>query len=318
MKTNLNDLKSAVLAGRVPVESIATNPDLAPFERTKLLRSLRREAEELLKLRFDEAGLRSIVNASDSLARKIELGPDHPHLMDLSSKWVAVSTSKCRRTHESDRPQGFAMRAFPVMVWEFLEFTTAFGYNRRELWVAGGFGKWEPPLDWDLQVTHPTWPVTGISWFEATAFATWSGARLPSEREWQIAARGEDGRTFPWGNRPPATSQLNCYESGIHHLTPVDAYQSGATPSGIFDLSGNCGEWCAERVTTPPQTNSQNLAEWNSRTGEHRSALGLVDDWKIIRGGSFNKPAAACRTGKRFKSLPYYRYGDVGFRLVRD
>jgi len=88
-------------------------------------------------------------------------------------------------------------------------------------------------------------PVTGVTWQDSQDFAEWIGARLPTRAEYEKACRGEDGQLFPWGNTFDE-SKCNTAESGINHVTPADAYPSGASVYGILDLVGNVWEWAAD------------------------------------------------------------------------
>ncbi|MEV3853058.1 SUMF1/EgtB/PvdO family nonheme iron enzyme [Streptomyces sp. NPDC050095] len=87
-------------------------------------------------------------------------------------------------------------------------------------------------------------PVVWVTWHDADAYARWAGKELPSVSHWEKAARGPNGRAFPWGAEPTA-AKCNTAESGIGSTTPVTRYQSGVSPYGIFDLCGNVWEWCS-------------------------------------------------------------------------
>lgn len=121
------------------------------------------------------------------------------------------------------------------------------GYDLEPLWTAGGFGQFAAPEGWEPQLEHPNWPVTGVSWYEAQAYCRWTRCRLPTEAQWERAARGGDDRRYPWGNNDvPAPELLNCGESKIGHPTPVGVYPRGVSPEGIADMAGNVWEWCED------------------------------------------------------------------------
>ncbi len=128
------------------------------------------------------------------------------------------------------RPQGadFEIGRYPVTVAEYKLFVDYSGYKDERWWTAGGFGKEEDPGSWERQRDHPNRPVTLVSWFEAAAYSKWAGVRLPSADEWNLAARGLSGRTFPWGNEVPDATRANYAETGPGRPTPVGLYPAGA------------------------------------------------------------------------------------------
>jgi formylglycine-generating enzyme required for sulfatase activity len=194
---------------------------------------------------------------------------------------------------------------YPVTVGEYRRFVQSGGYQDEQFWAAGGFGQWKNPEGWDDQIQHPNRPVTGVSWHEASAYAAWAGCRLPTEAEWERAARGPEGRKFPWGNDQINPSLANYGASKIGSATPVGVYPRGATPDGILDMAGNVWEWCqdwwSDAYTADDVTNP---------TGPQKG------DRRVVRGGCWFLDSRYCRCACRYRVLPPGRYVNLGFRLV--
>jgi len=192
-------------------------------------------------------------------------------------------------------------------VGEYSEFAEHGGFTDRRWWAAGGFGESKSPEDWQEQLQFPNRPVVGMSWFEAMAYCAWVGCRLPTEAEWERAARGTEGRTFPRGNARPDATRLN-YDGNIGRPTPVGVYPRGATPDGIHDMAGNVWEWCLDRYD-----------ESYYKASEKRNPKGPTKDTvrAVVRGGSWGNGARVARSALRDRDLlPDYRSGYLGFRVV--
>jgi iron(II)-dependent oxidoreductase len=116
----------------------------------------------------------------------------------------------------------FAVGRYPVTVLNYLQFIEAGGYGDKRFWMAGGYGDYTAPENWQGQMRYPNRPILEVSWFEAAAYCAWADGRLPTEAEWESAARGgRDGVRYPWGNEEPDEYSANCVVSGPGHLTPV-------------------------------------------------------------------------------------------------
>jgi formylglycine-generating enzyme required for sulfatase activity len=188
--------------------------------------------------------------------------------------------------------QGFWMDRQPVTNRQFCDFLMARG-NREEGEVAWLDNK-SSRIDKKFRPKpgYEQHPVTGVSWYGARAYAAWAGKRLPTEQEWEKAARGIDGRRYPWGEEF-AAQRCNTTESGINDTTPAGQFgEPGRSVYGCDDMAGNVWEW------------TESL--WSK--GRER---------RVVRGGSWytSHVIAACACRSSF--IPGNRYNDLGFRCAR-
>ncbi len=160
-------------------------------------------------------------------------------------------------------------------------------------------------------------PVVKVSWDDAVAYCKWLAKttgqpyRLPSEAEWEKAARGTDGHIYPWGNQWEA-KRCNTFEGGKKGTTPVGFYPKGASPYGCLDMAGNVWEWCVTEYADgfKPYPYHSEEDEW---TEEY---LNRTNDLRVLRGGSWGVRQYYARCAFRFGFVDHYGDGNSGFRIV--
>jgi hypothetical protein len=203
------------------------------------------------------------------------------------------------------RVKAFKICKYPVTYAQFRVFFDAIdGYFNDAGW------KGMPSEEFRRGPVQQQWPIAdhpreNVSWYEATAFCRWLGHRLslpislPTEQEWQRAARGDDGRGYPWGERFDDTSRANTREKDLRHTTPVTMHPKGVSPYGVWDMGGNVWEWCRNLYEKAPQ-------------------IGLkAAGPRVLRGGSWLSIRNVTHTTFRYFALPKTQVHDVGFRIVQ-
>ncbi len=242
--------------------------------------------------------------------------------------WALDNERPAHTVHVAD----FYLDTTPVTNGDYLRFLEAGGYDQRRWWSAPG---WEhrqragltAPLFWSTDGSGSWWrrsfgnlvplqlnePVLHVCLYEAQAYAAWAGRRLPTEVEWEKAARwdpvSQRSRRYPWGDEDPTPERANL---GQRHLrpAPVGSYPAGASAYGVHQLIGDVWEWTSSTFSGYPGFEVFPYAEY--------SKVFFGEDYYVLRGGSFGTDRAACRGTFRNWDYPIRRQIFAGFRTARD
>ncbi|MDQ6988032.1 MAG: SUMF1/EgtB/PvdO family nonheme iron enzyme [Mariprofundaceae bacterium] len=219
-----------------------------------------------------------------------------------------VRTNAQNRPAHQVRTKAYRIDKYPVTEAQYAQFVAA--------------KKYRPPLAWkDGRIPRGTalHPVTMVSWYNARDYCTWAGKRLPTEAEWEKAARGTDGRRWPWSSTM-IPGNLNTYYK-VGHTTPVNAYPAGVSPYGVMDMAGNVQEWVADEFAPYSGTMASDevFQAKEIDPGYHRGSdekERLV--YFVMRGGSWKSDPFSTYTFHRNYSLPNYASDFFGFRCATN
>ncbi|OQA14691.1 MAG: Serine/threonine-protein kinase pkn1 [bacterium ADurb.Bin363] len=238
--------------------------------------------------------------------------PKNMILIPAGSFWMGSNTGE-----ENEKPvhkvtlDSYYIDKYPVTNAEFDKFIRESGYT--------GTGEWKKYYNKETK-NHP---VVAVNWFEAIAYAEWAGKRLPYETEWEKAARGNDMRKYPWGNKWEKsrcnTPDLNDPEIIKKRVdiydgkgtTPVGSFPDGASPYGVMDMAGQVWEWCEDWYDE----------NYYSKLGKAcKNPTGPESgEYRVLRGGAWGNLSGACRcTCRSYSQKPDYINFNVGFRCVKD
>ena len=210
---------------------------------------------------------------------------------------------------------------------QYQQFMKDTGYRAPQFWKNGSFAAG--------QADHP---VVGVSFGDAVEFCLWAAqasglpVRLPSEAEWEKAARGSDGRTYPWGNHWEA-GRANTYEARLKGTSPVGQFSpAGDSPYGVADLAGNVQEWCATIFDAYPYDPNDGRDRYLYDLGGHGLLPKQYDAGctsvitsaeaelgkSVVRGGSWRESKHQSRCAYRSWAAPLHRSDDTGFRCAYE
>ncbi|MEK6618430.1 MAG: formylglycine-generating enzyme family protein [Nitrospirota bacterium] len=247
--------------------------------------------------------------------------PANDEMVRVPAGWFLMGSTKKadRNAYPPELPQrrvyleAFDIDKYEVTAVQFLRFVLATD---------------RPPLlDWrydggNFQESMASHPVMHVSWHDADAYCQWAGKRLPTEAEWEKAARGEDGRVYPWGNQPAGLTRANFGRTGLSGpvrdrperlllyppIISVDKYENAVSPYGVHQMAGNVAEWVADwydphYYKTAPERNPKGPEQGTQRG---------------FRGGGWIDSTPSVRAAQRNGADPSMKMNWLGFRCARD
>lgn len=233
--------------------------------------------------------------------------PAHPQRSLVEFDWVTIpvgvfmmgsNPALDREAARDEQPQHpvevseFRIAREPVTNAQYEAFVDATGQALPAHWEGGR-----------IPAGQDSHPVVCVSWHDAQTFCTWAKVRLPTEAEWEKAARGVDGRIWPWGNEEP--DQARCsFNRNLEDTTPVGQYPAGASPDGVLDMAGNVWEWV-----------SSLYRDYRYSPGDDRENP-AAPGFRALRGGSFLSERDAVRCANRAPHPPDDRVSTHGFRVA--
>jgi formylglycine-generating enzyme required for sulfatase activity len=216
----------------------------------------------------------------------------------------------------------FYIDKFEVTNAQYQKFVEATGYpvpsGKGYLYTGDLLESFRP---WDDQAfNQPNHPVVNVTWFEAKAYCEWAGKRLPTEAEWEKAACGGlSGKKYPWGDEEPDDTRANFADKNVEmswanrsvddghaYPAPVGSYQSNGY--GLYDMSGNVWEWCADWYDEAYYSQSPKRNPKGPLSGRHR----------VLKGGSWYRASHTLRCAERVSDVPESRLNVTGFRCAKD
>lgn len=258
-----------------------------------------------IAVKIEEA--RDITSRAEAQIMAVTIDPEYDRLITIPGGPFVLGDRDGGAIEQPERIvtlSAFAIDAYETTFAQYYAFVNAAGHRKPRLY---SYPNVDPePLRY---LTNAFNPVVGVAWEDALAYCLWRGKRLPTEAEWERAAKGTDRRAWPWGDRAePHFANLVGDEDGFKYTAPVGAQRRDRSPEGVFDLTGNVMEWTSDwfderAYATVPASDP---------SGPPRGVE------RVIRGASWNDSLHRGRTTTRFKMRPDYLDITIGFRCVRS
>jgi formylglycine-generating enzyme required for sulfatase activity/predicted MPP superfamily phosphohydrolase len=331
--TGLMNLEMKKRSNGIALEILNLKPTRLQLLGCKVLRDFqpsRRKETVILKVKEK---LTKLINSNAPLEQRFEAGDilgtlGDPRIDILSPPMVHIEAGEfIRGSNEADYEKpiqqvyldAFMVAKYTVTNREFKEFVRDGGYNNKDYWTPEGW-QWqkdgeiiEPEYWHDRKWNGPNFPVVGVSWYEAAAYAGWLSQKtgekyiLPTEAQWEKAARGTKGLIYPWGNEFDK-NLCNYDECGLGRTSPVGIFPGGESPYGCVDMAGNVWEWCGDWYDSYYSKSCPKENPQGPSTGSRR----------VLRGGGWGHDAWGCRAASRGCRRPAARGAGIGFRLARS
>ncbi len=278
------------------------------------------EPEPIIEENEPPLGTTAVNDTDDAKMAYVPSGEFPMGLSDSELDWIMSQEwemSLERKNYTDEQPQhmvsldGFWIYTNEVTNAQFAAFLNAMG-NQQEggmPWydLDSGYGQIDNNGTWMAQSGFANYPAIEVTWYGATAYCGWAGGHLPTEAQWEKAARGTEGRRFPWGDAMPDCNHAN-FGTCENGTVAVGSYPAGASPCGALDMSGNAGEWVADWYGETYYGSSPSESPLGPTTGEYR----------VIRGGAWILYGWFQMTTSRTMNAPQESDIMTGFRCVVD
>ncbi|MBI5197736.1 MAG: formylglycine-generating enzyme family protein [Nitrospirae bacterium] len=243
----------------------------------------------------------------ETVLTKVRVDPEYESMVLIPAGEFVMGNEGGHWMEKPERKvflSGYTMDKYEVTFAQYFQFVKATGHRKPRLAGYLAVDAEAIPI-----LMNPFSPVTGVTWEDARAYCRWKGKRLPTEAEWEKAARGTDGRDWPWGNEKDM-NRANLLEGGdgYEYASPVGSLKADRSPFGIYDMAGNSMEWTSDWFQEDYYRVSPNRDPQGPETGQER----------VVRGASWHDALDRARASVRFKVRPEYRDVTIGFRCVRS